>query len=73
MKKGKKKHTGRIRHADMHMLMDGHGSNDPHADPMHNKMNKQHGTCYGCSPQGDYGDGEEGATLGLTGGNSEYS
>ena len=67
-----KGHTGHIRPKTMTSLMDGHGSQDPHADASHHSMNKMHGTPHGMSPMGDYGDGDEGKTEGLEGCNSDY-
>lgn len=60
MGNSKGKHTGKIRHKDMTSLIDGHPGRDPHADPEHHRMNKEHGMPDGMHPQGEYGEGEEG-------------
>src|ERR1700722_9236539 len=57
MKKGKHAghsdmHTGSTNHADMVNDLDGTGKPDPHADPHHHKMNKEHGMDAGCNAKG---------------------
>ena len=58
MKKGKKKHTGKIRHADMgmHHASRGHGKKDPDAHATHHANNKAAGMPEGLSPVGGYDD-----------------
>lgn len=65
-------HTGKIRHSDMNMLMDGMGSKDPHASDTHHSMNSEHGMPHGLSPSGDEsGSGMEHGGEGMSS-NCEY-